>query len=219
MNPSASSRNLLVAAAACAAVPAVVLGSYLFSVANDDDPARYVQQVSAAHTRFVAGGLLLTVGTFLLVPAALALMRLAGPRGRVVAVTGGVLSGIAATVLGAGYLLITLVMGFLTPAHAVLATQVQRIAGSSTLGALPFLFAPLLVIGLVITAVGLLLGGIRPIWLPIVLAVGAVLLHFAPDSTLGSLLHAPVVLAIAGLAIGSARRSLTPVEEPVLVAR
>src|SRR5690242_17685240 len=99
----------------------------------------------------------------------------------------------------------------LTPSHADVATRVQQLAGTSGLATLPFLFAPLLVIGMVIAGVGLFLGGVRPRWLPIALAVSALVLHFAPDSEIGSLLHLPLALALAGLGVVLLRRS--PVTE------
>jgi hypothetical protein len=200
-------RNLLVAGSMLAAAPAVVVGAYLFGVSGGDDAAAAIRAIAAAHTRFVAGGLLLTAGTFLLIPATLGLVRLAAGRGRTVAVTGAVMSGIAAAVLGSGTLMRTVIFGFLTPSHADVATRVQQLAGSSGLATLPFLFAPLLVIGLVLTGIGLFIGGLRPRWLPIALAVSAVLLHFAPDSPLGSLLHAPLTLSIAALGVVLLRRS------------
>ncbi len=195
------SSNRLVAVAMLLAAPLVVVGSYLFSVSSSDSPARFVQDIAAAHGRYVLGGLLLTAGAFLLIPSAVGLMRLAQAKARTVVVTGGVMSSIAAAVLGGGYLMMTVIMGSLTPAHADVATRVQQIAATSGLAGLPFVFAPLLVIGLVITGVGLIIGGLRPRWLPILLAVGAVALHFAPDSPLGSLLHLPVAVAIAGLGV------------------
>lgn len=205
------SRNLLVAGSMLAAAPAVVVGAYLFGISGGDDASAAIAAVAAAHTRFVAGGLLLTAGTFLLIPSALGLIRLAASRGRTVAVTGAVLSGAAAAVLGGGTLMRTVIFGFLTPAHDDVATRVQQLAGTSGLAVLPFLFAPVLVIGLVITGVGLSLGGLRPRWLPVALAVSAVLLHFAPDSALGSLLHAPLVLTMAALGVVLLRRSPAPV--------
>ena len=204
------SRNRLIAAAMLLAAPLVVLGSYLFSVSSSDSPSRFVQDVAASHTRYVVGGLLLTVGTLLLIPAASGLMRLAQPKARAVVVTGGVMSGIAAAVLGGGYLMMTVVLGFLTPDHSDVASELQQVANSSSLAELPFVFAPLLVLGLVITSIGMLIGGLQPRWLPIVLALGAVALHFAPNSPLGSLLHVPVAVAIAGLGVVLLRDSTFP---------
>jgi hypothetical protein len=210
MTTPLASRNVLVAGSMLAAAPAVVAGAYLFGVSSGDDAAAAVRATAAAHTRFVAGGLLLTAGTLLLIPAALGLMRLAAGRGRTVAVTGAVLSGVAAAFLGGGTLMRTVIFGFLTPAHDDVATRVQQLAASSGLATLPFLFAPVLVIGLVITGVGLSIAGLRPRWLPIALAVSAVLLHFAPDSPVGSLLHAPLVLSVAALGVVLLRRSAVP---------
>jgi hypothetical protein len=218
MTTPLASRNLLVAGSMVAAAPAVVVGAYLFGVAGGDDAAAAVRAIAAAHARFVAGGLLLTAGTFLLIPATLGLLRLAAGRGRPVAVTGAVMSGIAAAVLGGGTLMRTVIFGFLTPSHADVATRVQQLAGSSGLATLPFLFAPLLVIGLVLTGIGLFIGGLRPRWLPIALAVSAVLLHFAPDSAIGSLLHAPLMLCIAGLGAVLLRGSATGAATPPAVA-
>lgn len=205
-----SSSNRLVAAAMLLAAPLVVIGSYLFSVSSSDSPARIVSDLAAAHGRYVLGGLLLTAGAFLLVPSSIGLMRLAQPKARVVVVTGGVMSGIAAAILGGGYLMMTVIMGMLTPAHADVATRVQEVASNSGLAGLPFIFAPLLVIGLLITSIGLIIGRLNPRWLPILLAVGAVALHFAPNTPVGSLLHLPVAVAIAGLGIVLLRRSASP---------
>ena len=207
-------RNRLVATAMLVAAPFVVVGSYLFAVSVSDDPARFVQDVAAAHGRYVLGGLLLTAGAFLLVPSAIGLMRLAQPKARAVVVTGGVMSGIAAAVLGGGYLMMTVIMGTLTPNSTDVATRLQEVAASSALAGLPFIFAPLLVIGLVLTSIGLIIGGLSPRWLPILLAVGAVALHFAPNSPLGSLLHLPVAVAIAGLGVVLLRQPAAMPDRP-----
>jgi hypothetical protein len=208
------SLNRLVPAAMLLAAPLVVLGSYLFSVSSSDTPAQVVQDVAAAHTRYVVGGLLLTAGALLLIPSAIGLVRLAQPKARTVVVTGGVMTGVAAAVLGGGYLMMTVIMGMLTPDHSGVAVRVQQVAATSGLADLPFLFAPLLVIGLVITGIGLVVGGLTPRWLAVLLIVGAVGLHFAPDSPAGSLLHVPVAVAIAGLAVVLLRRSPVAVAEP-----
>jgi hypothetical protein len=141
-------------------------------------------------------------------------MRLATGRGRAAAVTGGVLVGASGAVLGGGYLLRTVVLGMLAPAHADLAARVEEVAGTSTLAGLPFFFAPAMVIGFVLAGIGLVVDGFRPAWLPVALAVAAVVLHFAPDSPAGALLHAPLALCIAGLGAVLLRRSTAAVEEP-----
>lgn len=211
------SRNRLVGFSMLALAPLVVAGSYLFSLTADESPAGRIGAVAAAGTRYVAGGLLLTVGTFLVIPAALGLIRLARGRGRVAVLTGAVMAGVGAAALGAGDFLTTVVLGVLAPSHPDLATQVERIADGSGLANLAFAFAPLLVLGLVITGIGLLADGLTPRWLPIALAVSAVVLHFAPDAPVGSLLHAPLVLSIAGLGVVLLRRP-APATAPVPAA-
>src|SRR5213080_3667124 len=123
MSPS---RNRLVGAAMVLAAPTLVLGTYLFHFLSNDSP-RFVHAVSDQHTRFVVGGLLITVGGFLFVPVAIGLVRLAGERGRAAVAVGAVLAAIGGIALASGDLMITLIMGSLTPEHADVAHDVQAV--------------------------------------------------------------------------------------------
>lgn len=214
MNPP--TRNLLTAAAMVATLPVVVAGAYLFSVSGSDDPARYTADIAAAHGRYVAGGLLLTLGSFLFVPAAIGLQRLARPRGRALVTAGAVVTGAAAVVLGAANLMATTVLGALTPDHLTLAAGVQRVADGNALVGLPYLAAPVMFLGLVLAGAGLLVGGFRPVWPPVLLIVGAVVIFLFGDGEIGALFHAPVTLALAALGVLLARESAAA---PALAAR
>jgi hypothetical protein len=204
---NAPTRNLLPAAAMVATFPTVVAGAYLFSVSDSDSPTRYVADVAAAHDRFVTGGLLLSAGSFLFIPAAIGLLRLARPRGSALVTVGAVLTGIAAAIMGAANLMSTIVQGALTPGHMDLAARVERVADSSAAVNAPYLFAPVLFLGLILAGAGLLVGGFRPRWLPILLIVGAVVIYLFGDGEIGAVFHAPVTLALAGLGVVLARRS------------
>jgi|tagenome__1003787_1003787.scaffolds.fasta_scaffold20937099_1 hypothetical protein len=206
------SRNLLVGTAMVLTVPTVVAGAYLFSVSDSDSPTRYAADVAAAHGRYLAGGLLLAVGAWLFVAAAIGLLRLARPRGRALVTVGAVVTGCAAIVQGAGVLLSTIVLAALTPDHPSLAAGVVRVSDTTALPNLPFLAAPVMFLGLILAAAGLLMGGFRPVWLPVLLIAGAVVIYLFGDGEIGAVFHAPITLAIAGLGIVLARRSA--VEEP-----
>jgi hypothetical protein len=207
------SRNRLVAAAMVLAAPAIVAGAYLFHFISNDSP-RFVPAVADQHTRFVVGGLIMTVAGFLFVPTAIGLTRLAVGRGRETVTVGAVLVAIGGMALAAGDLMITLIMGALTPDHVDLAHRVQDVAMSSALTGLPFMFAPALVLGLVIACIGLLLDGFRPGWLPVALGLSAVAIDFAPDGLGSPLMHAPLALSIACLGVVLFRRPTPALVEP-----
>ena len=195
------SRNRLIAAAMLLAAPLVVLGSYLFSVSSSDSPAQFVQDVAAAHTGYVVGWPLLTRRDLLLIPAA---DRPDASRAEHAEGAGCRRHRRGAErhrLSRAGRRIPDDDRGPRLPHPRAPGRRDRGAAGGNTSGlaGLPFVFAPLLVLGLVISGTGLLTGGLRPRWLPLVLTVGAVALHFAPDSPFGSLLHLPVAVAIAGL--------------------
>jgi len=121
---------------------------HLLNVNSAEDPAQYVRDISAHHAAFIAGSVIVSAGAFLVIAAMVGAMRLASGRGGTLVTIGAVLSCISAASLGAGTLMLGLVMAMLTPAHAALALQVDRIGMHSSIGSLPFTLAPGLVIGL-----------------------------------------------------------------------
>jgi hypothetical protein len=201
------SRNLLVGTAMVLLVPIVVAGAYLFSVSSSDSATQFVADVAAHHGRFLAGGLLLTAGSWLFVPASIGLLRLAPARGRTVVTVGAVVAGVSGVAVGAANLMQTVVFGALTPGHLGIAADVQRIADGSALVGLPYQFAPVLFLGLIVAAVGLLIGGFRPWWLPALLIVGAVVIFLFGDGEIGAIFHAPITVALAGFGVVLLRRS------------
>jgi hypothetical protein len=177
----------------------IVLG-HLLNVNSAEAPAQYVRDISAHHIAFIAGSVIVSAGAFLVIPAMIGAMRLAPGRGGPLVTAGGLLASIAAAGLGAGTLMLGLVIGMLTPAHASLALQVDQIGQHSSIGNLPFQLAPGLAIGAILVAAGLYRARLAHRWPAILLAIGTVPLFVAPSGgVLAALLHLPICIAIAGL--------------------
>lgn len=188
--------------------PICILLGHLLNVNSSEAPAQYVRDVSAHHAAFIAGSVVLSAGAFLLIPAMIGAMRLAPGRGGALVTIGGLLASIAAAGLGAGTLMLGAVIGMLTPAHSDLAIQVDQIGNHSSIGALPFLLAPGLIVGLLLVAVGLYRARLAHRWPAIVLAIAVGPLLVAPSGgVLGAALHLPLCVAITGLGLELWRHS------------
>lgn len=182
--------------------PACILTGHLLNVSSSETPARYIRDVSAHHTAFVAGSVVLSAGAFLLISAMAGAMRLATGRGGPLVTAGAILTCLSAAALGAGTLMLGVVMGMLTPAHAALAMQVFRIGNNSGLGSLPFILSPGIVIGPLLVAIGLYRAKIAHRWLAVLLGLAVIPVYLAPSGgVLGAALHLPFCVAIAGLGL------------------
>jgi len=182
--------------------PTCILLGHLLNVNSAEAPAQYVRDISGHHAAFIAGSIIVSAGAFLLIPAMLGAMRLAPDRGGALVTAGGVIAGISAASLGAGTLMLGIVMGMLTPAHAGLAVQVDQIGNHSSVGSLPFTLSPGLAAGPLLVAIGLYRAGLAHKWPAILLGVGVVPLFLAPSGgTLAAVLHLPICVAIAGLGV------------------
>jgi hypothetical protein len=201
MNGVVRARQVLLAGSMILGPVCILLG-HLLNVNSAEAPAQYIRDVSAHHAAFVAGSIVVSAGAFLVIPAMIGAMRLAPGRGGPLVTVGGLLACIAAAGLGAGTLMLGVVIGMLTPAHASLALQVDQIGQHSSLGSLPFQLAPGLVLGPILVGVGLYRAGLAHRWPAILLAVGAVPLFAAPSGgALAAVLHLPICVAIAGLGV------------------
>lgn len=201
MNRIVGTRRALLVGAMLLTAPTVIVGAILFNVSSTDEPTPYVQAIAEHHTRFVTGGILLTIGTFLFIPAVVGAMRLAQGRGGGLVTAGAVATGVAAAAMGGGDLMLTSVLGMLTTHHPELAARVDEIAQHSPLGGISFSLAPLFIIGAILIASGLLRAGLRPRWAPVLLIVGAVAVFAAPNGFIGAALHAPIAIAVASLGV------------------
>lgn len=182
--------------------PACILVGHLLNVNSSEAPAQYIRDVSVHHTAFVIGSVVLSVGAFLLISAMTGAMRLAQGRGGALVTAGAVLTFISSAALGAGTLMLGVVMGMLTPAHAALAMQVDRIGNSSGLGSLPFILSPGIVIGPLLVAIGLYRAKLAHQWPAILLGIAVIPVFVAPSAgVLGAALHLPLCAAIAGLGL------------------
>jgi hypothetical protein len=180
--------------------PACILLGHVLNVNASEAPAQYVRDISAHHTAFIAGSVIVSAGAFLVIAAMAGAMRLAPARGGPLVTIGAVLACISAASQGAGALMLGVVMAMLTPAHAGLAIQVDQIGNHSSLGSLPFTLSPGLVIGPLLVAIGLYRARLAHRWPAILLGAAVVPMFVAPSGgVLGAALHLPLGVAIAGL--------------------
>jgi hypothetical protein len=166
--------------------------------------ASYIGRMTDHHVTGVVGGLLLSAGAFLLLPGLVAILSLVRGRGAALATAGAVLTGVGAATLGAGDVMNTLVMGALVKTHPDLASEIYTVANGDTapLAGLPFAFAPLFVFGLVIVAVALGRARTVPVWLAVLLGVGALLIFFSSGGGLVSAGVPTLPLAVALVLLG-----------------
>jgi hypothetical protein len=180
--------------------PVCILVGHLLNVNSSEAPGQYVRDVSAHHTAFVIGSVVLSAGAFLLISAMTGAMRLSPGRGGTLVTVGAVLTFISAAALGAGTLMLGVVMGMLTPAHAALAVQVDQVGNNSGLGSLPFTISPGIVIGPLLVAIGLYRAKLAHQWPAILLGISVIPVFIAPrGGVVGAALHLPLCVAIAGL--------------------
>lgn len=200
-------RRRLAALATAGAGIAIVVG-HLLTVPPEGKAATYVDDFAHHHTTGVIGGLLTAVGAFLLVPGLGAVLRLVRGRGAGLATAAAVLAGIGIVSLGAGDVMITLVMGWLVKSDPETAVAIFQGSDTSSLVGLPFALAPLFVLGMVLLGAALIRARTVPLWLAALTILGAVMV---PLSTAGGLsaflILLPLGSALVGLGITALRRS------------
>lgn len=184
----------------------IVVG-HLLTVPSDQDMTRYLDQLAAHRTMGVIGGLLTAAGCFLVVPGLVALLRLVRDRGSRLATAGAILAGVGITSLGAGDVMLTLVMGGLVEQHRGTAEAMFKIADSEPMLTLPFALAPLFVIGMLLLGISLLRARTVPRWLgPLTILGGLVV----PFSTAGGprafVILLPLGAALLAVGITALRR-------------
>jgi hypothetical protein len=188
-------RHVLSGLALAAAGCCIVIGHAL-TVDPNTPTEKYIATLGAHHLSGTIGGLLTAVGAFLLLPGIAGLLGLVG-RSRLATLSAG-LWGLGACALGAGDVMITLVMSALVPGHAQTARSMMAVAENSGVLGLPFLLAPALILGGVLMGVALWRSRTVPGWLAALLCVGQVLIG---ASSGGGLLTAAMPLLPMGVAL------------------
>jgi hypothetical protein len=202
-----TARRRLSAFALAGAGVGIVVG-HLMTVPSDQDMKPYLDQLAAHRTTSTIGGLLTAVGAFLLVPGLVALLGLVRDRGARMATAGAILAGVGITSLGAGDVMLTLVMGGVVDKHRDTAEALYRIADTEPLLSLPFAFAPLFVLGMVVLGVAVLRARDLPVWLGVLTIAGGLCVPF---STAGGprafLTLLPLAVALVALSVTAYRRA------------
>jgi hypothetical protein len=184
----------------------IVVG-HLLTVPSDQAMTPYLDQLAAHRTTGVIGGLLTATGAFLVVPGLVALLRLVRDRGARLATAGAVLAGVGITSLGAGDVVLTLVMGGLVDQHRGTAEAVYKIADSEPLLSLPFALAPLFVVGMVLLGASLLWARTVPWWLGALTVLGGLVVPFSTaGGTRAFLTLLPLGAALVAVGITALRR-------------
>lgn len=192
---SVSPRHILSGLTLAVAGVAIVAGHAL-TVDPNLPAGDYVRTFAHHHTSGTIGGLLTAVGAFLLLPGIAGLLGLIG-RSRL-ATAGAFLWAVGACALGAGDVMITLVMSALVRDHPQMARSLVGVADHSGVLGLPFLLAPALIIGGIIIGVALWRSGAVAPWLAALLCVGQVLIGFSSG---GGVVSAAVPLLPMGVAL------------------
>lgn len=201
-----SARSRLSALALVGAGVGIVLG-HLLTVPPTGKASVYVADLAAHRTTGVIGGLLTAVGAFLLVPGLAAVLRLVRERGARLATIGAVLAGTGIVALGAGDVMITLVMGGLVEKNPGLATALFEISDTEPLIGLPFALAPLFVLGMVLLGIALYRARTVPVWLAVLTIVGAVGVFFSSAGGVSAFIPLlPLGIALVGLGTITLRR-------------
>jgi hypothetical protein len=166
-------------------------------------PSReFLADVQSHPSAFLIGGLLQAAAAFLLIPSAIGIAALVPARGAGWATVGIALTGVGAAATGAGLVMITTMMGMLDAADSALAGRVYDLAGSSSIGGLPFLLAPAMLVGLLLLGVALLRAGTVHKAIAVALMLGAVLAGLAPGGGFaGAVGHLPLAAALVALAV------------------
>ncbi|NNC14015.1 hypothetical protein HII28_19305 [Planctomonas sp. JC2975] len=170
-----STRRVLLALTMLVAPLALVIG-HLITVSASEDSDALIRDIIAAGPRYVPSTILIAFGVLLLPVAFVGLMRFAPGRGGILVTIGAALSTIAALGAGAGNAMFGMVLGSLLPGHPQLARQVIEVAGNSSAATWEWQVFYLFPIGLVLMAIGLILARRLPVWMPIILGVGSILL-------------------------------------------
>lgn len=207
-------RHRLGATAAGAAGVGIVIG-HLLTVPPEGSATTYVDDFSRHHATGVVGGMLTAVGAFLLVPGLGAILRLVRGRGAGLATTAAVLAGVGIVALGAGDVMITLVMGWLVTGDPARAVAIFHDSDTSSLVGLPFAFAPLFVLGMLLLGVALIRARAVPLWLAAMTIVGAALVPFSSaGGVFAAVVLLPLGLALVGLGVTTFRHGIRSAEPP-----
>jgi MFS family permease len=202
-------RRLLAGSMVLAAV--TVLVGHALNVPATLPTGSFLDRVQAHPSAFLTGGLLQAAAGFLLIPSAIGIMALVPSRGAVWATVGTVLTGVGAAATGAGLVMITTMMAMLDGTDRGLAGRVYDLAGSSSVAGLPFVLAPAMLVGLLLSGIALLRARTVHRAIAILLMVGAVLAGLAPGGgPAGALGHLPLALALVVLGERLWRRTPEP---------
>jgi hypothetical protein len=199
-------RRLLAVAMVVAAVTVVV--GHLLNVPATLPTRDFLDLVEAHRSRFLLGGLLQAAAAFLLIPAAVGISALIPGRGAAWATVGTALTGIGAAATGAGVVMITTMMAMLAGSDASLAGRVYELAAHSSIGGLPFLLAPAMLVGLLLLGIALWRAGTVHRAGAVLLVIAAVLAGLAPGGgPAGAVGHLPLAVALINLAVVLWRRA------------
>jgi hypothetical protein len=172
MNGRAASAPLPLFALAAGGI--LVAVGHALSTPMDGTGESYVTRFAASRGEHFTGLLLTTIGALLFIPGAMGVLRVLDGRSTLAQV-GCILGGIGAAALGVGDGFITFTMGTLTAKDLGLAASVYDVMEQSNLAGVPFMFAPLFVLGFVLLGIALVRMGGSLRWPGAVLIAGAVL--------------------------------------------
>jgi hypothetical protein len=182
--------------------PALILFGHLITVPADSPHPQYVDGVAANWPLYYVSAVMIAGGCLLLPIWCVGVLALTPGRGGAWTAAGSVLATVAAFALGAGNFMFGAVMGGLAPTDRAVALRVAEIADTAPAFGIAWQFAYFLQFGAIALAIGMIRSRRFPLWVPIVLIVGVVLLTFSGTGgwfTFAMLLPFGVGLAAPGV--------------------
>jgi hypothetical protein len=202
----AGARARLSALALVGAGTGIVVG-HLLTVAPDQKMRPYLDQLAEHRTTSTIGMLITGIGAFLVVPGLTSCLRLVRDRGARLATAGALLAGVGITALGAGDVMIGLVMGSVVQNHRDTAETLYRVADTEALLGLPFALAPVFVLGMILLGIAMLRARTVATWLGALVIVGAGAVPFSNGGGFRAFLTLlPLGIALTGVGITALRR-------------
>jgi hypothetical protein len=208
-DPRTSRARLILCALSLGLAPVLLTIASLLQLNTSDNAAREAVQIAANRGQFLAGNVLFALGTAALIPGAIALASLVRARGAAWMTTGACMIA-----LGGGSLAVALwsytVVGYVGTESGV--PRVGLVAlldkgNNSVLVGLAWVVGTGALLGMLAAAVGLIRARTVPLWQPILLIIGPVLVFFDGQGAGAAALSLVLDVALIALAYEAVRAS------------
>lgn len=217
-DPRTARARTMLCAIALGLSPILLVLAALIEVDTSDNAAKAVAQIAADRNRFLVGNLLFALGVAALVPGALALATLVRARGAAWMTTGACMMALGGGSMAIGIWTYTAV-GYLGTENGIdrgAMVSLLHKGNNSPVTGLAWLIGTGALIGMILAAVGLIRARAVPLWQPILLIIGPVLLFTSNGGGVAALLTLPLAIALIALAFEVVRGMRTSAAAPTI---